>query len=186
MSSLTKEIPDFVQGTWAIDSARSSVQFSVSHMRLQTVRGTLSVQGRLVVTDEPTSSSVCATINLKSVATGSRGRDKAIRSPRLTDTGNNPTASYVSTGVRADTTAGDPEAFLLDGELTWLGVTRYVPLRIRAESMAIDDYQPRLVVTGRGQFARRDFGLIYRVRPKWLDRTIGNIVTVEVRLEAST
>jgi polyisoprenoid-binding protein YceI len=131
-------------------------------------------------------SSVSATINLESVATGSRGRDKAIRSPKLTDTSNNPTASYVSTGVRTDTTAGDSAAFLLDGELTWLGVTRYVPMRIRAESIATDDYQPRLVVTGRGQLARRDFGLIYRVRPKFLDRTIGNIVTVEVWLEAST
>jgi polyisoprenoid-binding protein YceI len=185
LSSATLEVPDFVQGNWAIDSARSSVRFSVSHMGVQTVRGTLSVRGRVVVTAEPVNSSVSATISVESVATGSRGRDKAIRSPRLTDTDNHPTASFLSTGVRTDTTVGDSAAFLLDGELTWLGVTRYVPLRIRVESIATDGDRLRLVVTGRGQLDRRDFGLIYRVRPRFLDRTIGDIVSVEVRLEAS-
>jgi polyisoprenoid-binding protein YceI len=153
-------------------------------MGVQTVRGTLSVRGQVVVTAEPVNSSVSATIDLESVATGSRGRDKAIRSARLTDVDSNPTASYHSTGVRTDTTAGDSTAFLLDGELTWLGVTHYVPLRIRVESFVTDGDRPRLEVTGRGQLARRDFGLIYRVRPRFLDRTIGDIVGVKVRLEA--
>jgi polyisoprenoid-binding protein YceI len=155
-------------------------------MGVQTVRGTLSVGGRVVVTGEPVNSSVSAMIDLESVATGSRGRDKAIRSAKLTDAANNPTASYLSTGMRADLSAGDSAAFLLDGKLSWLGVTRYVPLHIRAESFAADDDRPRLVVAGRGQLSRREFGLIYRVRPRFLDRTIGDIVSVNVRLEAST
>jgi len=158
----------------------------VSHLGLHNARGTLSVRGEVVVGGEPVDSTVAATIDLASVDTGSAGRDKAIRSRRLLDVGSNPMASYRSTGVRPDTAAGDSAAFLLNGELTLLGVTRPVPLQIRVESFSGDDGRPRLVVTGRGRFARRDFGLSYRIRPRFLDRAIGAIVSVEVRLEATS
>ncbi|MGD1238695.1 YceI family protein [Mycobacterium paraseoulense] len=182
---MTPEIAGYAPGTWTVDSTRSSLRFSVSHLSVFSARGTLGVRGQVVVADDPVDSSVATTIDLTSVNTSNRRRDKAIGSASLLDVGNNPTASYRSTGVRLDTAASDPAAFLLDGELTLLGATRPVPLRIRVESFATDDGRPRLVVTGRGQFDRRDFGLTYHVRPRFLDRAIGAVVDVEVHLEGS-
>jgi polyisoprenoid-binding protein YceI len=186
LSSATSEIPGYVPGSWRIDPERSTLKFSVAHLGLHTVHGTLAVQGQLIVGDDPASSTVAALIDVGSVATGSNRRDTAIRSPAILDIENHPTAAYRSTGVARDHGADDPRAFVLDGELTLLGVTRAVPLRIHVQGFVTEGGGvSRPVVTGRGQFARRDFGLVYHVRPQFLDRAIGPTVGVEVRLEGS-
>jgi polyisoprenoid-binding protein YceI len=180
--SAAAQIPGYTAGTWAIDPDRSTLKFTVKHLGVQTVRGTLRVEGQIVVADDPTGSAVTATIDLGSVSTKSKGRDKAIRSARLFDVANHPTAQYRSTGLHPD---ADPQGFLLDGELTFMGVTRPVPLRIKLERFIQDGGRTRPIVVGQGQFARRDFGLVYRVRPRFLDRGIGQTVHIDIRLEGS-
>jgi polyisoprenoid-binding protein YceI len=172
-----------VPGTWSIDPDRSKLSFSVRHLGVQTVRGTLRVRGRIVVADDPSGSSVEATIDLGSVNTKSEGRDKAIRSASLLDIASHPAAEYNSTGISPDAAGGNPQGFLLDGELTFMGVTRLVPLRIQAERFIQDGDRARPIFTGQGQFTRRDFGLVFRARPRFLDRGIGQTVHVDVRLE---
>jgi polyisoprenoid-binding protein YceI len=184
LSSATK-IPGYGAGTWAIDPARSTLRFTVKHLGVQNVRGTLRVEGHIVVADEPADSTVAATIDLGLVDTKSKRRDKSIRSTPLLDIANHRTAEYHSTGVNPDVAGGNPQGFLLDGELTFMGVTRPVPLRIRVERFISDGGRPRPVVSGKGQFTRNDFGLVYRVHPRLLDRAIGQTVHVEIRLEGS-
>ncbi|MEM6108771.1 YceI family protein [Mycobacterium sp. 050272] len=178
------EIPGYVAGTWAIDPVRSTLRFTVKHLGVQTVRGTLRVEGQIVVADDPTASAVIATIDLGSVNTKSKGRDKAIRAASLLNIANHPTAEYHSTGVTPDT-GGNPQGFLLDGELTFMGITRRVPLRIQAERFIHDGGAARPIFIGRGQFTRSDFGLVYRARPRFLDRGIGQTVHADIRLEGS-
>ncbi|MGH3645329.1 MAG: YceI family protein, partial [Mycobacterium sp.] len=79
---------------------------------------------------------------------------------------------------------GRPGEFLLHGDLELLGVTREVPLRIRLERFTDGDRR-RPVVTGTGEFARRDFGFVYQVRPRFLDRAISSTVGIQARLEAA-
>lgn len=177
------EIPGYTAGTWTIDPTRSELRFTVKHLGVQTVRGTLRVEGQIVVAAQPEDSTVTATIDLGSVDTKSKGRDKAIRSAPLFDVANHPTAQYRSKGIRPDATGGDPHAFRLDGELTFMGVTRQVPLRIKLEKFIQDGAQSRPIVVGTAQFTRSDFGLVYRVRPRFLDRGIGQNVHVDIRLE---
>jgi polyisoprenoid-binding protein YceI len=179
------EIPGYTAGAWAIDPARSELRFTVKHLGVQTVRGTLRVEGQIVVAAQPEDSTVAATIALDSVDTKSSGRDKAIRSAPLFDVANHPTAQYHSTGIRPDAAGDDPHGFLLDGELTFMGVTRSVPLRIKLERFTQDGDSGRPIVIGAGQFNRSDFGLVYRVRPRFLDRAIGQTVHIDVRLEGS-
>ncbi|SPM34890.1 Polyisoprenoid-binding periplasmic protein YceI, partial [Mycobacterium rhizamassiliense] len=182
--SSAAEIPGYTAGTWAIDPDRSTLRFSVKHLGVQTVRGTLWVEGQIVVADDPAHSGVEAMVDLGSVDTKSKGRDKAIRSARLLDVANHPTAAYHSTATAPDA-AADQRAFVLDGELSFLGITRPVPLRIQVELFVSDGGRPRPIVSGKGQFIRSDFGLVYRVRPRFLDRAIGQMVSVDVRLEGS-
>ena len=184
MSSAT-EIPGYVAGTWAIDPVRSALRFTVKHLGVQTVRGTLRVEGQIVVAAQPEDSTVAATIDLGSVDTKSKGRDKAIRSAPLLDIASHPTAQYRSTGLHPDAAGGDPQGFLLDGELTFMGVTRPVPLRIKVERFIRDGGRGRPIVIGAGQFTRSEFGLVYRARPRFLDRGIGQTVHVDIQLEGS-
>ena len=184
MSSAT-EIPGYVTGTWAIDPVRSTLRFTVKHLGVQNVRGTLRVGGQIVVAAQPADSTVAATIDLGSVNTKSKGRDKAIRSAPLLDIASHPTAEYHSTRVNRDVAGGNPQGFLLDGELTFKGVTRLVPLRIQVERFIQDRGATRPIFIGQGQFIRSDFGLVYRARPRFLDRGIGQTVHVDIRLEGS-
>jgi polyisoprenoid-binding protein YceI len=183
--SAAAAIPGYTAGTWSIDPARSTLRFAVKHLGVQTVRGTLRVEGQIVVADDPSGSAVVATIDLGSVSTKSEGRDKAIRSAPLFDVASHPTAQYRSTGLHPDGTGGDPQAFLMDGELTFMGVTRAVPLRIRVERFTQDGGRARPIVIGAGQITRSEFGLVYRARPRFLDRGIGQTVHVDIRLEGS-
>lgn len=155
------------------------------HFGVQTVHGALRVEGQIVVADDPTDSGVVATIDLASVDTRNKGRDKAIRSAPLFDVANHPTAGYRSTGVAPDAAGGDPQAFVLDGELTFMGVTRVVPVRIGVERFVNEAGRTRPIVTGRGRISRRDFGFVYRVHPRFLDRAIGQTVDIDIRLEGS-
>jgi polyisoprenoid-binding protein YceI len=168
-------------GTWSVDPARSTLSFSVGHLGVHTVHGTLGVSGRISMAEDPLDSAVDATIDLGSVDTGSKRRDDAIRSAHLLDVVQRPTATYRSRRVAAGAGSGE---FVLNGDLTLLGVTREVPLRIRVERFVTDGAKPRPVVTGEGQFTRRDFGFVYHVRPRFLDRAISSTVGVQVRLEA--
>jgi polyisoprenoid-binding protein YceI len=174
-------MPGYRPGIWSIDPVRSSLLFSVGHLGLHTVHGTLAVSGQITVADDPLDSAVDASIELGSVDTGSKGRDDAIRSPHLLDVARQPTARYRSRRIGIGEMPGE---FLLVGDLSLLGVTREVPLRIRLERASNAD-QRRPVVTGAGEFARPDFGFVYKVRPRFLDRAISSTVCVQVRLEAS-
>ncbi|MCX2933699.1 YceI family protein [Mycobacterium sp. CVI_P3] len=183
--SAAAAIPGYAAGTWSIDAVRSTLRFTVKHLGVQTVRGTLRIEGQIVVADDPSGSAVVATVDLGSVDTKSKGRDKAIRSASLLDIASHPTAEYRSTGVNPDVAGGNPQGFVLDGELTFMGVTRPVPLRIQVERFIQDEGRTRPILIGQGQFARRDFGLVYRARPRFLDRGIGQTVHMEIRLEGS-
>lgn len=181
MSSATDELPGYLPGSWSIDPVRSSLTFSVGHLGVHTVRGTLKVSGEITMADDPRDSAVDAAIDLDSVNTGSVGRDRAIRSAHLLGVADRPTARYRSRRIDSE---DSPGRFLLHGDLELLGVTREVPLLIRMERVTDGD-QSRPVVTGAGEFTRRDFGFVYDVRPRFLDRAISSTVGIHVRLEAA-
>ena len=183
--SAATAIPGYSPGTWAIDAERSTLRFSVKHLGVQTVHGTVRVDGQFVVAVKPTDSTISAVIDLGSVDTKSPGRDKAIRAAPLFDVASHPTAGYRSTRMTPDQAGGDAGAFVLDGELTFMGVTRAVPLQIHLERFVTEGGRSRPVIIGRGKINRRDFGLVYRVRPRFLDRAIGQHVDIDIRLEGS-
>jgi polyisoprenoid-binding protein YceI len=187
MSSATAEIPGYLPGTWRIDPARSELRVTVTHLGLSTVRGRIgSVEGEIVVGEDPAECRVAAIIDLRTIDTRSKGRDEAIRSDRLLRVAEFPTAAYRSTDVRPDPAATAPGAFVLGGDLTFMGTTVRVPLRLCFDGVVTDTAgRARPCFTARGVFARRDFGLRYRVQPAFLDGAIGRVVTVEACIEGT-
>ncbi len=73
--------------TWQLDPAHSSVEFSVKHMMMTTVRGRFKdVKARLTGDrDHPDDAGVDVTIEVESVDTGVADRDGHLRGPDFFD-----------------------------------------------------------------------------------------------------
>jgi polyisoprenoid-binding protein YceI len=126
-TSAVAAIPGYLAGTWKADPDQSRIAFSVRQLGMR-VHGEFTAFDITIRTgDDPSDSSVRATIELASVDTGNGRRDEHVRSATFLDVARHPTASYRSTGIRRD--GAD---WVIDGELTLHGVTRPVPLTVAA------------------------------------------------------
>ncbi|WP_029115910.1 YceI family protein [Mycobacterium sp. URHB0044] len=171
---------DLSTGTWAIDPAHSSIGFSVRHLVVSKVRGTFeSFSGAIVVAEDGTPS-VSAEIAVDSIHTGNEQRDEHLKAADFFDAANHPTATFVSTGVRAD---GDN--YLLDGDFTLKGITKPVTL-----ALEFDGVNPGM---GHGEVAgfeasvvlnRKDFGIDIDMPLETGGAVVGDKVTITLQIEA--
>ena len=126
MSTAT-QIPGYVVGTFDIDSVHSDVEFTVRHLGVGRSPGRFDTfRGEIVTAENPLESTVTAEIDTDSINTGNADRDAHVRGSDFLDTDRFPTATFRSTGIRAD-----GEDYLIDGEFTLHGVTK--PVTLEAE-----------------------------------------------------
>lgn len=171
---------DLRAGTWAIDNVHSSIGFSVRHLVVSKIRGTFGTFSGAVVVAEDGTPSVSAEIAVDSVNTGNEQRDAHLKAADFFDVENYPTASFVSTGVRAD---GDD--YVLDGDFTLKGVTKPIELKL-----AFDGVNPGM---GHGEVAgfeasvvlnRKDFGIDIDMPLETGGAVVGDKVTITLNIEA--
>lgn len=142
---------------WVIDTAHSTFEFAIRHMRVATVKGAFaSVTGEIHHDpDDLSASSVRAEIDMASVDSHSAGRDETLRSDRHFDVERFPTSTFVSRRVEP----GDGEGFKVIGDLTLHGVTREVAFDTSHEGVQLmpnDAYRTAFI--GRATIRRTDFG----------------------------
>ena len=114
LAPTAQTIPGYVAGTWDIDPAHSEVSFLVRHMVVSKVRGRFNdFEGTIVTGEDPTASTVKATIAAGSIDTNQEQRDAHVRSADFLDVENHPTLSFTSTGLRPN---GDH--YVLEGDFT--------------------------------------------------------------------
>jgi polyisoprenoid-binding protein YceI len=168
--------------TWEIDPAHSTIEFSVKHMMVSTVKGQFEKLKGTIELDEKdaTKSTVEVTIDLASVSTHEPKRDGHLKSPDFFDVAKYPTATFKSTKVQK---AG--KKLKVTGELTLHGVTKPVVLDVEGPSAAT---KTPFGTTVRGVHAtskldRKDFEIGWN---KVLDNggiMVGNEVTLEFNAE---
>jgi polyisoprenoid-binding protein YceI len=170
------DIPGYVVGTWAIDTARSDVSFQIRQLGLSTVRGGFgAVEGTIVTAADPRRSSVSAVIRTASVTTDHRRRDKHLRTRDFLDVEQHATITFASTGLRTD---GD--AVLLDGDLTIRGITRPVTLTVTVEGFGAGrDGLPVARFSARTEVNRDDYGVIRGVASAVIDKKVTVTLAVE-------
>jgi len=163
-------IPGYRTGTWKVDPEQSEISFSVRQL-VTKVHGRMTGFDIAIVSgDDPSLSSVSATIDLASVDTGNPKRDEHLRSATFLDVANHPRVTYESTGVRR---AGG--GWVVDGDLTVHGVTRPVPLAVAATGFAADpDCGGHASFSATAVVDRTDFGI-----DGW---TGGGVVGTKVRI----
>ena len=108
-------------GTWAIDTAHSTVEFSVRHLMVSKVRGKFENFSGTITVDADGTPSVTAEIDVTSLNTGNEQRDGHVKSADFFDAENHPIATFVSTAVRPN-----GSSYLLDCKLTMNTVSKRV------------------------------------------------------------
>jgi polyisoprenoid-binding protein YceI len=181
MSETAVEIPGYVAGTWNIDAVHSEVSFVVRHMMVSKVRGYFTdFSGTIVTADEPTDSSVTATIALNSIDTRNEQRDNHIRSADFFDVESHPTMTYRSTSL-----SGNGENWTVEGELSLHGITRSVPLSLELNGFTADPFGgQRVGFSATAEINRRDFGIDISMPMDGGGVVVGDKIAITLEVEA--
>jgi len=165
------------QAAWTIDPAHSAAQFSVRHLGISTVRGAFTkVSGSAQFDgDNPSKSSVQATIDAASVDTRVEMRDKDLRSPHFLDVEKYPTITFQSKKVEANGTG----KLKVTGDLTIHGVTKEAVLDVDGPTAAMKDPwgNMRRGASATTTINRKDFGV------NGAPTAVGDEITITLDIE---
>ncbi len=168
MLAMLAAAPAFA-ATYEINPKHTQVQFTWNHFGFSNPVGLFGgVTGKLVFDpDDPTRSSVEASIPVKTVNTNVEVLDKHLRSADYLDAAKFPRITFKSTRVARGAT---PDKLIVTGDLTLHGVTRPVTLDVTVNK--VGDYPTRKVVAAgfdaTAVIKRSEFG-IARFVPKISD-----------------
>jgi len=182
MASTTQAVSSVpTAGTYTLDQSHSHVSFSARHLMVTKVRGRFPVtEGKLVIAEDPTRSSVEAVIDVRAVDSGDPKRDEHLRSADFFDADNFPTVSFRSTKV-VDKGDGD---FTLEGDLTVRDQTR--PVTLHGEflgSQASPWGDTRIGFTAETEVSRKDWGLEWNVALETGGVLVGDKVKLTIDAE---
>lgn len=143
--------------TWQIDTAHTTVGFSIKYMMVSTVRGHFRRYDAQLQIDpnDLSRSSVSAVIDVESIDTNVEMRDKHLRSEDFFEVENHPRIRFQSTKI-----SRSGETFEVEGELTIRGITKPIKLQGEAQGPHLDPWgTPRIGVSLSGAINRDDFGV---------------------------
>jgi polyisoprenoid-binding protein YceI len=167
--------------TWRLDPAHSSIEFSVKHMMMTTVRGRFKeFQGTLSADEEhPQGCCVDVEIQAASIDTGVADRDAHLRSADFFDVERYPEIVFRSRRADGDF-AREGDRFRVTGELTIRDTTTEIVLDCVYEGRGQDPWgKERAGFSGTAELDRREWGL------KWNQaiETGGVLVANKVRIQ---
>ena len=187
-------------GVWTLDPSHTSVEFSVRHMMVATVRGRMAVRcGELRIDEsavparsraaDPARSSVTVEMDTASIDTGNADRDKHLRSPDFLDVERFPTMTFRSVSVdarrhpRTQGAEADGE-LIVQGDLTVRDVTRVVTLEAQIGGVIQDPFgNLRMGFSASAVIDRKEFGLTWNAALEGGGAIVGDKVKVAIDAE---
>jgi polyisoprenoid-binding protein YceI len=168
--------------TWTLDPAHSSVEFSVKHMMMTTVRGRFKEISATLTADEEHPEGCCVEVTIKtaSIDTGVPDRDAHLRSADFFDAEHYPEITFKSKALEGNF-GKDGDRFRMTGDLTIRDTRTEVTLDCEFAGRGQDPWgKERAGFQARGEIDRREWGL------KWnqVIETGGVLVANKVRIEA--
>ena len=168
--------------TWQLDPAHSSVEFSVKHMMMTTVRGrfkdlTATLRGDR---DHPEQAGLEATIDVASIDTGVADRDAHLRGPDFFDAEQHPTITFRARRFEGKPPKAEGDRFQVVGDLVIRDSAMEVVLDGEYQGRGTDPWgKTRAGFSFRTELDRREWGL------KWNQalETGGVLVANKVHVE---
>lgn len=165
-------------GTWHVDTAHTSANFSARHLGMSKVRGRFdALDGTLTIGDDLTESQVAVTIDASSISTNQPDRDAHLKSADFLDIENHPELAFRSTRVYRD-----GEDWKVDGELTIRGTTRPVTLDVEFLGVMDNPMGPgrRAAFEASTSIMRHDFGLTWEGPQELGGMLVGKKVNIDI------
>jgi polyisoprenoid-binding protein YceI len=167
--------------TWHLDPAHSSVEFSVKHMMMTTVRGRFKAVTATLTgdRDHPEDAGVEATIEVPSIDTGVADRDAHLRGTDFFDADRFPQITFRSTRIE-NPPREEGDRFRVVGDLVIRDSAMEVTLDCEYQGRGTDPWgKTRAGFSFRTEIDRREWGL------KWNQaiETGGVLVANKVRIE---
>ena len=161
----------------AVDPAHTSASFSVKHLTLTTISGTIGVKDASIgVAADDTLTSAKATLDLTTIDTKFADRDADLKSDHWFNVAADPTMTFVSTKI-----TGDKSNMTVVGNLTFHGKTNPVTLTAQYGG-TVKDTRGRTHIgytaTGTLDRTRWDLGTSYP------PAVVGDDITITIELEA--
>ncbi|MEJ2748860.1 MAG: YceI family protein [Anaerolineae bacterium] len=168
--------------TWQIDSAHSSVAFSVRHMMISKVRGRFEKFSGNIDFDEnnPADSTVNVEIEAASISTRVEDRDNHLRSADFLDAENYPTLTFVS--KRVEVTSENSGKLI--GDLTIRDVSNEVVLDVEYAGQAKSPWGTTSAgFSATTSINRKDWGLEYNATLETGGVLVGDTINIDIELE---
>jgi polyisoprenoid-binding protein YceI len=168
--------------SWVVDPAHAQAKFTVKHMMVMDVTGTLGkVNGTVELDDkDATKSTVDLAIDVDP-NTQEEKRDKHLRSPDFFDVEKFPKTTFKSKKVAK---AGK-DKFKVTGDLTMHGVTKEVVVEVQLTPEYTNPFshKPVRAAVATTKVNRLDYGLAWQVPMENNQLFVGNEVKIEVDVE---
>jgi polyisoprenoid-binding protein YceI len=167
---------------WIVDPSHTSVEFSVKHLMISTVRGQFRKFEGVINVDEqnPQRCTAEGTVYLDSVDTHDDHRDTHLRSSDFFDVANYPTMTFKSKRIEL----GHGNHFKAVGDLTIKGVTREIAFDVVNEGQQKDPWGgTRWGFSAATTLNRKDFGLNWNVALEHGGWLVGDQIKVAIELQ---
>jgi len=168
---------------WKIDSAHSSVEFSVRHMMIAKVKGSFHSFDANITADpeDLTTASIEFTVNVSSVDTRNSDRDAHLRSPDFFDADNHPKITFKAVSIQK---TGDNE-YAVTGDLTIRGVTHPETFKVVYEGGGKDPWgNEKAGFSVEGKINRTKYGLVWNAALETGGVLVGEDVNITLEIEA--
>jgi polyisoprenoid-binding protein YceI len=169
--------------TARIDPGHSSAEFSVRHLVISNVRGTVPIREGSVVTDGTSTmpTALSATLDATHLTTQNDDRDADLHGPDWFDVTKYPTIVFKSTKI----VPGPDGTFSATGDLTIRDITRSVTLAGKTLGSTVDQRGRRHVgYEATTSLDRRQFGLTLLKESPGVGLIAGTDVAVTIDVEA--
>jgi polyisoprenoid-binding protein YceI len=169
---------------WDIDTTHASANFTVKHLGVTNVNGTLGpVTGKFITDDKDiTKSKLEVSIDAKGINTGVSKRDDHLKSPDFFDVEKNPTVTFKSTKIEKVSDA----KLKFTGDLTMHGVTKPVTFEAELSPEVDHPFMPGVkarAASGSLSLNREDWGLTWNKAMANNSFVVGKDVKVAIEVE---
>jgi polyisoprenoid-binding protein YceI len=178
----TRIAPVIPTGTWTVDPAHSSVEFSVKHMGIANVRGKFTeFEGTLEMKEDLAASRVRGSVKAASIDTGEAQRDEHLRSPEFFNVEEFPEITFESTRIEAI----DEETSRVLGNLTMHGITHEIKLEVAIQGTDLDPWgNTRAGLEVVGKLKRTDWDMKFNQALGSGNMLVGDKVGVSLDISA--